>query len=398
MSVNTYINGQLYKVGGIAYYKAGQSIQVNEMPEASASLINRVYQYIGATTENYTHGFFYECVLEDDTYSWQILNTNPEMQSITTSNLANMWASGGGSSAVLIEKTISANGVYEASDDDADGYSKVTVDTGVDLMTQAAWDLLPTEDKQAMGLVALQTENSGYKRGILINGTDYQPANTYIPYSDNAEVLCAAYVDNFDASSETWGIGSSPAMYMDPSHRPSINVAENAVQVFSATNAVTPYVDKGTTSDPFTAYAVIKLTNYPNQYSRILCSVGDAQQNKAILMNGDPMWISAWSNDTSTSYSSTSDYVVICIRYGSSGDAAGYIYDTSDDSIYKVSKPTTMTDTVVVLCRSHISTTRSEPRDADAYVRFFGVVGESETDEVIEANMTNLYNTFVATT
>lgn len=35
---------------------------------------------------------------------------------------------GGGGSSTLIEKSISANGVYNASSDNADGYSKVTVD------------------------------------------------------------------------------------------------------------------------------------------------------------------------------------------------------------------------------------------------------------------------------
>lgn len=36
--------------------------------------------------------------------------------------------SSGGGGSTLIEKSISANGVYNASDDNADGYSKVTVD------------------------------------------------------------------------------------------------------------------------------------------------------------------------------------------------------------------------------------------------------------------------------
>lgn len=125
MSVNTYINGQLHRVGSIAYYKAGQSIQVNAMPEASASLMNRVYQYIGATTENYTHGFFYECVLENGTYSWQILDTNPEMESISNSNLANMWASGGGSSVNVEPLIANSNGVYNAPSGTA--YNPVTV-------------------------------------------------------------------------------------------------------------------------------------------------------------------------------------------------------------------------------------------------------------------------------
>ena len=35
---------------------------------------------------------------------------------------------GGGGSATLINKTIDANGVYNASSDSADGYKKVTVE------------------------------------------------------------------------------------------------------------------------------------------------------------------------------------------------------------------------------------------------------------------------------
>ena len=151
MSVNTYINGQLHRVGGIAYYKAGQSIQVNVMPEASASLMNRVYQYIGATTENYTHGFFYECVLENGTYSWQILDTNPALDNISNSNLANMWASGGGSSVNVEPLTATDNGIYNAPSGTA--YNPVTVDIKMDTLnapkngvyeidttTQNGWD------------------------------------------------------------------------------------------------------------------------------------------------------------------------------------------------------------------------------------------------------------------
>lgn len=37
-------------------------------------------------------------------------------------------AIGGGGSATLINKTIDANGVYNASSDNADGYKKVTVE------------------------------------------------------------------------------------------------------------------------------------------------------------------------------------------------------------------------------------------------------------------------------
>ena len=48
----------------------GQSIQVEELPLASATEEGKVYQYIG-TAGTYKHGYFYECVENDDTYSWE---------------------------------------------------------------------------------------------------------------------------------------------------------------------------------------------------------------------------------------------------------------------------------------------------------------------------------------
>ena len=52
--------------------------------------------------------------------------THPEPKSRIEEQLASM-TPGGGGSATLIEKTIIQNGIYKASDDEADGYSKVTV-------------------------------------------------------------------------------------------------------------------------------------------------------------------------------------------------------------------------------------------------------------------------------
>ena len=49
--------------------------------------------------------------------------------------------SGGGSEAVLITKTVSINGTSHAEDDGADGYSDVTVDVHVGLLTPYAYDM-----------------------------------------------------------------------------------------------------------------------------------------------------------------------------------------------------------------------------------------------------------------
>jgi hypothetical protein len=48
----------------------GQSIQVEELPLASAEQFEKVYQYIGESG-TYKHGYFYECVEDDGTYSWK---------------------------------------------------------------------------------------------------------------------------------------------------------------------------------------------------------------------------------------------------------------------------------------------------------------------------------------
>ena len=57
-----------------------EAIQVDAMPTASANELGKVYQFIGTTDANYTHGYFYECVSDGavtPTYSWSQLNVQP---------------------------------------------------------------------------------------------------------------------------------------------------------------------------------------------------------------------------------------------------------------------------------------------------------------------------------
>jgi len=46
------------------------TIQVSTMPTASASEVGKVYQYIGTTTSDFTHGYFYQCEEESGSYLW----------------------------------------------------------------------------------------------------------------------------------------------------------------------------------------------------------------------------------------------------------------------------------------------------------------------------------------
>ena len=56
---------------------AGGSIQVTVLPTASATEVNNIYQYIGATDATYTNGYFYKCVNNSGTYSWVQINVQP---------------------------------------------------------------------------------------------------------------------------------------------------------------------------------------------------------------------------------------------------------------------------------------------------------------------------------
>jgi hypothetical protein len=71
MSVNI-VNSSTGDISPIA--TRGQTIQFSAMPTASADYLNRVAQYTGATTANYTNGYFYKCVENNGVYSWTNIN------------------------------------------------------------------------------------------------------------------------------------------------------------------------------------------------------------------------------------------------------------------------------------------------------------------------------------
>lgn len=67
-----------------------EDVQKMEMPTADSSYLNKIYQYIGTTDANYTHGLFYTCVNNSGTYSWEQI----DVQSYPEVNLNNVFASG----------------------------------------------------------------------------------------------------------------------------------------------------------------------------------------------------------------------------------------------------------------------------------------------------------------
>lgn len=72
----TYIQGHIYQYDSVNsewvdITSSGQFIQYSTMPTASVDIVNKIVQYIGATNQNYTNGYFYKCVLDNNAYIWQ---------------------------------------------------------------------------------------------------------------------------------------------------------------------------------------------------------------------------------------------------------------------------------------------------------------------------------------
>lgn len=49
----------------------GDTVQVSSLPNASQSLLGVIYQYTGSTTNDYINGFFYQCTEENSSYIWK---------------------------------------------------------------------------------------------------------------------------------------------------------------------------------------------------------------------------------------------------------------------------------------------------------------------------------------
>lgn len=109
-TANGYTHGYYYEcvTDGSAYswekldvQNVPEPIQVDTLPTASASNVGKIYQYIGSTTQDYTNGYFYKCVSDGEdpaTYSWEEVAVQPG-------------GSGGGSTTKAITAAVEVGGI-----------------------------------------------------------------------------------------------------------------------------------------------------------------------------------------------------------------------------------------------------------------------------------------------
>lgn len=79
-------NGVFYDVVN----KVLKGVQYDVLPTATADLTDKIYQYIGATTTDYTSGHFYKCVLDGSSYIWQ--DTQSDANALTPQQIDDLLA------------------------------------------------------------------------------------------------------------------------------------------------------------------------------------------------------------------------------------------------------------------------------------------------------------------
>lgn len=71
----------------------GQVVQIATLPTASADNLGKIYEYVGATTQDYTNGVFYQCVFDGtSTYSWEVCDVVDTLTSDDVADVKNAFA------------------------------------------------------------------------------------------------------------------------------------------------------------------------------------------------------------------------------------------------------------------------------------------------------------------
>lgn len=290
-----------------------------------------------------------------------------------------LYRCGGGSASRLITKNITENGLYNAQDDHADGYSSVFVNVSGNIsITQAEWDALTLAQKKARGLTVIKNSQSD------VTGDWFDLSNSiseYLPYSSN--IICEADINNFDATSHSWGDGSAP---FSLGNLLTANADGIGVDV-NGRNGDTVYCDLGDINQDFTAYIVFRYSSYFAYSAVIGTSYQENTGNCQYIIENSERGLAQVCGDTiALGNDHTVDtYVVAAIR--NNNKIMSFFKNGikgSDRNANNVGRYVT------------ISTAYPNPSQyyTNITVAYAGVVNESERDSTVLNNIDTLMNKF----
>ncbi len=214
-----------------------------------------------------------------------------------------LYRCGGGSASRLITKNITQNGLYNASDDNADGYSSVSVNVSGGggssvIKTKTEWDSLSFAEKKALGLTVIRNcaettgdwfDYSNISLPFAIRGEFYQDSegNITLPAMDNMIVFQGMW-NNGQGNYDNLKFTSGDFLY-DSKIDGSIDVfyysgslSRKMVTIFKETNSCNMSFRNGYTPTGYYSYGAIISIDDPNADIEILGDYYDGQVHTII--------------------------------------------------------------------------------------------------------------------
>ena len=300
--------------------------------------------------------------------------------------VANVSGGGGGT---LIEKTITANGDYYAVDDNADGYSKVTVNvsTPINYITQAQYDALTLDQKIALGFIIIRDEVTQMTGQWM----DYSHASGFLlPYSVYNDVVMYSEASTFDGVNP-WGTGVVKVNYTNDVEYDSATASVKVYNKTTSGNAegVADMSMQGGVPDIFTVYAVCACDNSSTTFGYILSVFGAYSDRQCPVVACDGrdnvyrLQCGTYAVDRDTPYQSMRGKFFACaIKVNrTTGECRIFINDYVSDVL--------PLNTYTVYRYIHLAISSGGQR-TDSRFKFVGAVVNSETDTVVQNNVANL--------
>jgi hypothetical protein len=180
------------------------SMQVDELPTPTEVFEGKVYQYIGKTTSEYTHNYFYECVGNNGVYSWQKTNVQDSSNSIQVSLLPTPSAELLGEVRQYIGTTTEDyihNYFYECVEETVEeNITYKWVQASVDESTQ--FEVLPEASEKWLNRIVQFTGNAPYTNGYFYKCVLNQGQYEWIEWYVMRTMTTPALVDVSGASIE----------------------------------------------------------------------------------------------------------------------------------------------------------------------------------------------------
>ena len=257
---------------------------------------------------------------------------------------------------------------------------------------QATWDAMSFADKKQQGPTVIRNDSSE------LTGIWYDLSNSiseYLPFSSN--IICDASINNFDATSNSWGDGTSPFIADDPDHNPILLQANSdgiGVDIYGVPDAQSghPKVehvhsDLGDVNTNYTAYLVVKYTQ-AYAYSAIIgTSYHESNGNcQYIIESGlnNVEEVCAGSQVFGNQHA-TGEYFVVAIRNNNK------IMSYFKNGVKGTDRTAINTGRYVTLATPYPN---GQGYCTRITVAFAGVVSEAENDSTVLDNIAYLMNKF----